>query len=75
MIKKVGAILDIDLHSKSVSSQPQNGAEASRRRACNFRRVDAASIVSRRSVMIVDLSLDYTSVFDFQRFFFFDLPA
>ena len=61
---QVNAILDIDLHSKSVPSQPQKGAEVSRRRACSFRRVAVFMISAVRSVMIVDLGLGCTSTYN-----------
>ena len=61
---QVGAILDTDLHSNKVSSQPQNGADAVRRRACSLRPVETDSISSRRSSMIVDLGLGCTSTYN-----------
>ena len=61
---QVGAILDTDLHSNKVSSQPQNGADAVRRRACSLRPLATPSISSRRSSMIVDLGLGCTSTYN-----------
>merc|ERR550514_573783 len=48
--------MQIGLHSKSVSSQPQYGAEAVRRRSSSLRRVAGASIAERSDDMAsVDL--------------------